>query len=65
MSKHTGKLIDRDLNASRNILTWALDPKKHIKYLERQSAIKAAKKAGITKDKLPKAIPARVLVTTN
>ena len=65
MSKHTGKLIDRDLNASRNILTWALDPKKHIKYLERQAAIKAAKNAGINKDKLPNAIPARVLVTTN
>ncbi|WP_191981706.1 hypothetical protein [Limosilactobacillus reuteri] len=44
MSKHTGKLIDRDLNASRNILTWALDPKKHIKYLERQAAIKLLKK---------------------
>ena len=65
VSKYTGKLIDRDLNASCNILTWALDPKKHIKYLERQAAIKAAKKAGIAKDKLPKAIPARSLVTVN
>lgn len=65
VSKYTGKLIDRDLNSSRNILTWALDPKQHIKYLERQATIKAAKKAGTAKDKLPKAIPARVLVTTN
>ena len=65
VSKYTGILIDRDLNASCNILTWALDPKKHIKYLERQAAIKAAKKAGIAKDKLPKAIPARSLVTVN
>lgn len=65
ISKHTGKLIDRDLNASRNILTWSLDPKKHIKYRERQAAIKAAKKAGIAKDKLPKAIPASALVTVN
>ena len=65
VSKYTGKLIDRDLNSSRNILTWALDPKKHIKYLERQVAIKAAKKAVIAKDKLPKAIPASALVTVN
>lgn len=65
VSKYTGKLIDRDLNASRNILAWAFNPRKHIKYLERQAAIKAAKKAGISKDKLPKEIPARVLVTTN
>lgn len=65
VSKNTGKLIDRDLNSSRNILTWALDPKKHIKYLERQAVIKAAKKARTAKDKLPKAIPASALVTVN
>ncbi|MBZ2200829.1 hypothetical protein CLI91_05605 [Lentilactobacillus hilgardii] len=65
MSKYTGKLVDRDLNASRNILTWALEPKKHIKYLEQQAKIKVAKKAGITKDKLPKSIPAKALVTMN
>lgn len=65
VSKYTGKLIDRDLNSSRNILAWARDPKQHIKYLERQAAIKAAKQAGTAKDKLPKAIPARVLVTVN
>lgn len=65
VSKDTGKLIDRDLNASRNILTWALEPQKHIKYLERQAKIKVAKKAGITKDKLPKAIPVKTLVTMN
>lgn len=61
-SKHTGKLIDRDLNASRNILAWSLEPKKHIKYLERQAAIKEARKLKMPK---PKTIPARVLVTAN
>lgn len=65
ISKHTGKLINRDLNASLNILTWAINPKKHIKYLEQQAAIKAAKKAGVAQDELPKAIPASVLVTIN
>ena len=30
-SKYTGREIDRDLNASRNILEWALNPEKHIK----------------------------------
>ena len=30
-SKYTGKKIDRDLNASRNILEWGLNPEKHIK----------------------------------
>lgn len=65
VSKYTGKLIDRDLNASRNILTWALESKKHIRYLERQAKIKVAKKVGIIKEKLPKAIPVKALVTMN
>ena len=30
-SKYTGKKINRDLNASRNILKWGLNPEKHIK----------------------------------
>lgn len=30
-SKYTRKKIDRDLNASRNILEWGLNPEKHIK----------------------------------
>ena len=30
-SKYTGKKIDRDLNASQNILEWGLNPEKHIK----------------------------------
>lgn len=33
-SKYTGKRIKRDLNASRNILAWAINPQKHIKYRE-------------------------------
>ena len=33
-SKYTGKTIKRDLNASKNILAWALNPKEHIKYKE-------------------------------
>lgn len=31
ISKYTGKKIDRDLNASQNILEWGLNPEKHIK----------------------------------
>lgn len=65
ISKATGKYIDRDLNASRNILSWALNPKKHIKYWERQLKIKAMKAAGIPKSKLLKNIPATALVTSN
>lgn len=30
-SKYTGREIDRDLNASQNILEWGLNPEKHIK----------------------------------
>lgn len=30
-SKLTGKTIDRDINAAKNILDWSLDPTKHIK----------------------------------
>ncbi|CAH0417950.1 transposase [Periweissella ghanensis] len=31
ISKYTGNMISRDLNASKNILAWGLDPEKHIK----------------------------------
>lgn len=31
VSTHTGKLINRDLNASLNILDWGLNPEHHIK----------------------------------
>lgn len=64
-SKFTGRHIDRDLNASRNILTWSLDPKKHIKYLERQAAIKQAKADKLPEDKQPKPIKPSYLVEVN
>ncbi|NKZ23415.1 hypothetical protein HF964_01145 [Weissella fabalis] len=31
ISKHTGNMVSRDLNAAKNILAWGLDPEKHIK----------------------------------
>lgn len=39
VSKHTGNVISRDLNASKNILAWGLAPEKHIK-LKDDPAIK-------------------------
>lgn len=65
ISKYTGKKIDRDLNASRNILAWAINPKKHIKYRERQVAISKAKKAGVEEIKLPKDIKPNWLIEVN
>ena len=65
ISKYTGKKIDRDLNASRNILAWAINPKKHIKYRERQVAIRKAKKAGVEETKLPKDIKPNWLIEVN
>lgn len=64
-SPYTGKQVDRDLNASWNILTWALDPRKHRKYRERQWAIEAAKARGVAEDKLPKPIKPEYLVEVN
>ena len=64
-SELTGKEIIRDLNASWNILSWALDPKKHYKYRERQQEIKDAKKKGVAKTRLPKAIKPEYLVEIN
>ena len=43
VSKHTGAIIERDLNASRNILAWALNPKEHIKYKESLKLYKEGK----------------------
>lgn len=65
ISKYTGHYIDRDLNASRNILNWALNPKKHIKYQERQQAIKEAITSGVPEAKRPKAITPSMLVESN
>lgn len=64
-SRFTGKRINRDLNASQNILVWALEPQTHIKYLERQAAIKAAKAKRIPEDKQPKVIKPSYLVEIN
>lgn len=64
-SELTGKEIIRDLNASWNILSWALDPKKHYKYRERQQEIEDAKKKGVAKTRLPKAIKPEYLVEIN
>lgn len=65
ISKYTGQKIDRDLNASRNILAWAINPKKHIKYRERQAAIRKAKQAGVEEAKLPKEIKPSWLIEVN
>ena len=65
ISKYTGKKINRDLNASRNILAWAINPKKHIKYRERQAAIRKAKKAGVEEAELPKGIKPNWLIEVN
>lgn len=43
VSKHTEAIIERDLNASRNILVWALNPKEHIKYKESLKLYKEGK----------------------
>lgn len=43
VSKHTGAIIERDLNASKNILAWALNPKEHIKYKESLKLYKEGK----------------------
>jgi len=43
VSKHTGAIIERDLNASRNILAWALNPKEHINYKESLKLYKEGK----------------------
>ena len=34
ISEYSGELIDRDLNASRNILEWGLEPSKHYKLVD-------------------------------
>ena len=34
VSEYSGELIDRDLNASRNILEWGLKPSKHYKLVD-------------------------------
>ena len=65
ISKYTGRKIDRDLNASRNILAWALNPKKHIKYIERQAAIRKAKEAGVKEKEIPKEIKPSWLIEVN
>ena len=54
-----------DLNASQNILAWALEPKKHIKYRERQAAIRQAKEASVDETELPKEIKANWLIEIN
>lgn len=56
-SKYTGKTIKRDLNASKNILAWALNPKEHIKYKESLELQK--------EDKIKKAIRPQSLITIN
>ncbi|PWG54504.1 RNA-guided endonuclease TnpB family protein [Ligilactobacillus salivarius] len=56
-SKYTGKTIKRDLNASKNILAWALNPKEHIKYKESL----ALQKEG----KIKKAIRPQSLIAIN
>ncbi|WP_278915124.1 transposase [Ligilactobacillus agilis] len=43
VSKYTGAVIKRDLNASKNILAWALNPKGHIKYKESLKLYKEGK----------------------
>ena len=43
VSKHTGAIIERNLNASRNILAWALNPKEHINYKESLKLYKEGK----------------------
>lgn len=65
VSKYTGKKIIRDLNASQNILAWALEPKKHIKYRERQAAIRQAKETGVDEAELPKEIKPNWLIEIN
>lgn len=65
VSKYTSKKIIRDLNASQNILAWALEPKKHIKYRERQAAIRQAKEASVDETELPKEIKANWLIEIN
>lgn len=57
--------VFRDLNASRNILVWALNPKKHIKYIERQAAIRKAKEAGVKEKEIPKEIKPSWLIEVN
>src|SRR5699024_7398103 len=57
ISKYTGKTIKRDLNASKNILAWALNPKEHIKYKE---SLKLQKES-----KIKKTIRPQSLITIN
>lgn len=44
VSTKTGRLINRDENAAKNILHWALSPKDHIKVVENKAARKADKR---------------------
>lgn len=43
VSTKTGRLINRDENAAKNILHWALSPKDHIKAVENRAARKVDK----------------------
>lgn len=49
ISKYTGAIIKRDLNASKNILAWALNPKEHIKYRESLKLYKEGKAKAVIK----------------
>lgn len=49
ISKYTGAVIKRDLNASKNILAWALNPKEHIKYRESLKLYKEGKAKAVIK----------------
>ena len=51
ISEKTGKKIDRDLNASKNILDWALHPNKHFKIKELKEKEKKMKKEKKEKQK--------------